>query len=110
MEQKIILLTILAMSFVTILTKAFPILILANRKLPSLLENFLRHVPVAILTSMIVQFVVVKNNSINFSLENIFIWASIPTIIVAIIFRSIFITVIVGMFTVICIRIGLSLF
>ncbi len=110
MEQEVILYIIIGMSLITIGLKALPILVLSNIKLPEIISRTLRHVPIAVLSSMVVQFLIIENNQINFNLNNIFLWASIPTIIIAFVYRSIFLTVVGGMVTVIFIRFCYYLF
>ena len=56
MEQEIILYIIIGMSLITIALKALPILVLSNIKLPDIISKTLRHVPIAVLSSMVVQF------------------------------------------------------
>ena len=97
MGEITILLTILGMSAVTLLIKAAPLAILGSRKLPRVVEDGLKHLPVAVLSGMVVQLVMVKNGALSFSIDDVTIWAALPTLASAALTRNLFVTIAVGM-------------
>jgi len=58
---------------------------------------WLRFVPVAVLSAMLLPSLVVNDGSLDFSGSNLFFWAAIPTFLVAWKTRSLFGSVTVGM-------------
>jgi branched-subunit amino acid transport protein len=97
MDQKTILITILGMGAVTYLPRLLPVLLLAKKKLPPLVEAWLRYVPVAVLSAMLLPSLVVNDGVLDFSSSNLFLWAAVPTFLVAWKTGSLFGSVIVGM-------------
>jgi branched-subunit amino acid transport protein len=97
MDQKTILITILGMGFVTYLPRLLPVLLLSSKNLPPLVEAWLRYVPVAVLSAMLLPSLAVKDGNLDFSSSNLFLWAAIPTFLAAWKTRSLFGSVIVGM-------------
>jgi branched-subunit amino acid transport protein len=97
MDQKAILITILGMGAVTYLPRLLPVLLLSSKKLPPLVEAWLRYVPVAVLSAMLLPSLVVNDGALDFSSSNLFLWAAVPTFLVAWKTRNLFGSVIVGM-------------
>ena len=97
MDQKIIFLTILGMGVVTFLPRLLPVLLLSTKKLPPLVVAWLRFIPVAVLAAMLLPSLVVNDHQLDFSRNNLFLWAAIPTFLVAWKTRNLFGSVIVGM-------------
>ena len=97
MDQKAIFITILGMGVVTYLPRLLPTMLLSSRKLPPLVVAWLRYVPVAVLSAMLLPSLVVKDGGLDFSGHNIFLWATIPTFLAAWKTRSLFGSVVVGM-------------
>jgi branched-subunit amino acid transport protein len=97
MDQTAIFLTILGMGAVTYLPRLLPVLLLSSKKLPPLVVAWLRFIPVAVLAAMLLPSLVVNDAQLDFSRSNLFLWAAIPTFLVAWKTRSLFGSVIVGM-------------
>jgi len=97
MDQRAIFITILGMGVVTLLPRLLPILLLSSSKLPPLVVAWLRFVPVAVLSAMLLPSLVVNEARLDLSWSNLFLWAAIPTFLVAWKTRSLFGSVIVGM-------------
>lgn len=97
MDQKAILITILGMGAVTYLPRLVPILLLSTKKLPPLVVAWLRYVPVAVLSAMLLPSLVISDGGLDFTQSNLFLWAAIPTFLVARKTRNLFGSVIVGM-------------
>ena len=58
---------------------------------------WLRYVPVAVLAAMLFPSILVQEGQVDLSLDNLFFWAALPTLLVAWKTRSLFGSVIVGM-------------
>jgi branched-subunit amino acid transport protein len=97
MDQTSIFITILGMNVVTFLPRLLPVLLLSSKRLPPLMVAWLRFVPVAVLAAMLLPSLVVNEARLDFSSSNLFLWAAIPTFLVAWKTRSLFGSVIVGM-------------
>ncbi len=97
MDQKTVFLTILGMSAVTFIPRLLPVQLLSSKKLSPLAVAWLRFIPVAVLAAMLLPSLVVNEAELDFSISNLFLWAAIPTFLVAWKTRSLFGSVIVGM-------------
>ena len=97
MDQKLIFLTIIGMALVTYLPRLLPVWVLSSRSLPPLVVDWLRYVPPAVLAAMLLPSLIVQDQSLNISLNNLFLLAAIPTFLVAWKTRSLFGSVVVGM-------------
>jgi branched-subunit amino acid transport protein len=97
MDQKTIFLTILGMLVVTYIPRVMPAWFLSTRKLPDAAISWLGFVPVAVLAALLIPSLVVVDQELSFAGTNIFLWASIPSILVAWKTKSFFAPVLVGM-------------
>jgi branched-subunit amino acid transport protein len=97
MDQHNVFMVMVGMLVVTYLPRLLPMLLFSSRDLPPLVVTWLRFVPVAVLSAMLLPSLVLVDNGLNFSLDNIFLWAAIPTFIVAVKTKSLFGSVILGM-------------
>ena len=79
MDQQTIFLTILGMMAVTYAPRALPVLALARSTLPETVIRWLGFIPVAVLSAMLVPSLVMTERGLDFSAENIFLWAALPT-------------------------------
>ena len=104
MEQDLIFYTIIGMSLVTLLIKIIPAILISNLKIPNYINKFLEYVPIAVLSSMVVQFLIIKNGEVNLTFSNEYLWAGLLTVIVAFIFKSLFITIIIGILSIVLLR------
>jgi branched-subunit amino acid transport protein len=97
MDQKVIFWTIVGMGVVTYLPRLLPTLFLAGRDLRPIIISWLRLVPPAVLSAMLVPSLLVREDKVNLTLENLFLWAGLVAFVVACRYKSLFLTVIVGM-------------
>ena len=104
MEENLVLLTIFGMALVTYLPRFLPLYALSSKKLPKWAVSWLRYVPPAVLAAMLLPAILLKVGKLNFSLENPFLWAALPTFAAAILTKNLFIPVIVGMLVLILAR------
>ncbi|MDO9582093.1 MAG: AzlD domain-containing protein [Desulfomicrobium sp.] len=97
MDQQTIFLTILGMMAVTYVPRALPLLALAQRTLPEAVIRWLGFIPVAVLSAMLLPSLVATDRGLDFSAENIFLWAAIPTFVVCWKTRSFIGAIVTGM-------------
>lgn len=95
MAKEAIYLTTLLMALVTALTRLIPIGFLSGRKLPGWVEAWLRQIPVAILAAMLAPELLLNNGVVRLT-HNLYLFASLPTLLVAIKTKNIFWTVLAG--------------
>ena len=92
-----ILLIIIGMAIVTYLPRVLPIVSLSKVPLPRIVLRWLSFIPVAVLSALLIPSLVVTEGKVNLSLDNEFLLASIPAFIVAFWKKSLLLTVVVGM-------------
>lgn len=97
MDQQTIFLTLLGMMAVTYLPRALPVLALARRTLPEAVIRWLGFIPVAVLSAMLLPSLIVTEKGLDFSAQNIFLWAAIPTFLVCWKTRSFVGAIVTGM-------------
>ena len=97
MDQQTIFLTLLGMMAVTYLPRALPVLALARRSLPEPVIRWLGFIPVAVLSAMLLPSLIVTEKGLDFSAQNIFLWAAIPTFLVCWKTRSFVGAIVTGM-------------
>ena len=82
---------------VTYIPRLLPVWVLSSKSLPPLVVKWLRYVPVAVLAAMLFPSLLVQERRVDVGLENLFLWAAVPTFLIAWKKRSLFGAVIVGM-------------
>ena len=97
MDQGLILLTMVGMGLVTYLPRLLPILLLSGRTLKPLIVAWLRLVPPAVLSAMLLPSLLVPGKEVDLGFDNIFFWTALIAFPVAWKSRSLFATVLVGM-------------
>ena len=97
MDQQTIFLTIVGMMAVTYIPRALPVLALARRALPESVIRWLGFIPVAVLSAMLVPSLIASKEGLDFSTNNIFLWAALPTFLVCWKTKSFVGTVVTGM-------------
>jgi branched-subunit amino acid transport protein len=97
MDQKAVFLTILGMALVTYIPRLLPVWVLSSKSLPPLVVKWLRYVPVAVLAAMLFPSLLLQEGQVDVELDNLFLWAAVPTFLIAWKKRSLFGAVIVGM-------------
>jgi branched-subunit amino acid transport protein len=109
MDQTIVFLTLIGMNVVTYVPRLLPVWALASKSLPKVVVDWLRYVPVAVLAAMLLPSLLVNQGHIDLNPSNLFLWAAIPTLVVAWKRRSLFGSVVVGMLVVALARLVLGL-
>ncbi|MFJ7682363.1 AzlD domain-containing protein [Peribacillus butanolivorans] len=100
-----IFLVILGTSIVTFIPRVVPLMLLSKMEIPEWGINWLKHVPVAVMAALLAQelllseqvFFSIKENALNLA-------AAIPTFIVAIFTRSLLVTVLIGVLSLMVMR------
>lgn len=94
------LLMIIGMLLVTYLPRVIPLLILTRMEIPEIIICWLRFIPVAILSALLTPGVLIVEGKLMLNYHNIFLLAALPTFITAVYKKNIFLTVIVGLLSV----------
>lgn len=94
MEQTVLI--ILGMSIVTYLPRVLPIIVLSKTKIPEWFMRWLKYIPIAVLSALLVPEIMISENAVNLSLENKNLLAAIPCFLIAYKTKNLFITVITG--------------
>lgn len=96
MSNMSILLVCLGMGAVTYAPRVLPLLLFAGKEMPNLLKEALKFVPVAMLSALVAKDVFFKDDALFMSLSNPKILAFVLVAIVAAKFKSIPISLVVG--------------
>ncbi len=89
---------IFLMAAVTYLPRFLPLFFLARRRLAPLAEIWLSYVPVAVLASLLGPALLIAEGKLTIRItENIYFWAALPSFIVALTTKNMFLTVLAGM-------------
>ncbi|MCR3922359.1 MAG: AzlD domain-containing protein [Firmicutes bacterium] len=88
---------IIGMALVTLLTRAAGLLF--NMKSNAVYERWLKHIPTAMLTALIIPSLLMPRGTLFISLRNPYIMAGIVSVLIAVKTKSIFATVGFGMIT-----------
>jgi len=97
MDQTTIFLTLAGMSLVTYLPRLLPAWFLRGRELPPFVVAWLRYVPVAVLSALLLPSLLVQGGKFALAWNNLYLWAALPAIFVAWKTKSMFATVLTGM-------------
>jgi branched-subunit amino acid transport protein len=100
MEENLVLLTIIGMAVVTYLPRLFPLYALSGKTLPPAVVAWLRHVAPAVLAAMLLPALLIQGGELFLGVDNLFFWAAFPTFVAAILTKSLFFPVIIGVLVV----------
>lgn len=104
MSNEMVLLTMAGMGVVTYLPRLLPAWFLRGRTLHPFIEAWLKYVPVAVLAALLLPSLLISDNQINLTWNNLYLWAALPAGLTAWKTRSMFATVLVGMAVVALVR------
>ncbi len=99
-----VLLAILGSSLVTFLPRVLPLLVFSRVNIPDWAMRWLNYVPVAVMSALVAQELFLSDDNLALRSNYLEIIASVPTILVALLTRSLLGTVIVGMITIMLLR------
>ncbi len=92
-------LLIAGMLLLTFLPRYIPIALAGKFKIPTVLNQALEFVSIAVLTAIIAKVSVIHDSKIDLQADNPYLYALIAAFIVAKLSRNIFVTIIVGLLT-----------
>lgn len=98
MDQQTTLI-ILGMSIVTYFPRALPIIVLSKIQTPQWFMRWLRYIPIAVLSALLVPQILISEDMVNISINNKNLIAAIPCFIIAYKTKNLFITVLTGIIT-----------
>ena len=84
----------------TYIPRLLPVWLLSTKALPPLVVAWLRYVPVAVLAAMLFPALVIADGQVALGWGNLFLWAALPTLLVAWKTRSLFGSVVAGVMAV----------
>ena len=96
MSPEAIWLTIIGVSAATLVPRILPAALFSGFEFPKLLIKWLSYVAPAVLGALTALSILAPAGELHLALDNLFIWAFIPTMLVDIKTRSLFITLSVG--------------
>ena len=99
-----ILIIIIGCALVTFVPRVLPLMILSQLELPTWLIRWLKNVPVAVMAALLAQELLLSNNQFSLMDNILKIVAAIPTFIIAILTKSLLGTVLVGVLTMMIVR------
>jgi branched-subunit amino acid transport protein len=97
MDESLVFLTILGMGAVTYLPRLLPMLLLSGRNLAPWISRWLSFVPATVLAALLAPGLFCPEGDLDFSRDNLFLLAAVPTFFVAWRYKSFFGTVATGM-------------
>ncbi len=96
MNEADIWLMIIGVSVVSLLPRILPVAFLSRFKFPPWLQRWLSFIAPAVLGALTAMSVLAPEGRIYINSSNIYIWAFIPTLLVAIKSRSLFLSLLTG--------------
>lgn len=90
---------IIGVSLVSLLPRILPVAMFSRYEFPEPVKRWLSFVAPAVLGALTAISVLAPEGEINISIQNKYIWAFIPTLLVAIKTRSLFYSLLVGIIT-----------
>lgn len=88
---------LVGMGVVTYLPRSVPLALLASRQINPAFARWLSFVPAAVLAALLAPDLLTSQGALYFSIANTFLLATIPTVLVAVLTRNFFGTIITGM-------------
>ncbi len=99
MDNTSIWIMIIGVSVVSLTPRIFPVAFFSRYEFPAVVKEWLSFVAPAVLGGLTALSILAPQGKIDISIQNIYIWAFIPTIVVAVKFKNLFITLLVGIVT-----------
>lgn len=103
METNALIFVIMGMAIVTYIPRMVPMVYLSDREIPSWLNEWLGYIPVTVLAALLFPILFKSEGKITLT-GNPYLLAAIPTFIAGLYTKNIFVTVLVGMGSVVAIR------
>jgi branched-subunit amino acid transport protein len=107
--MKTFLWIVIGMLAVTYLARLVPMLVLSRMEIPEGFRRWLQFVPVAVLSALLAPNILLQNERLALRLDNTYLLAAVPTMIVAARFKNIFLTVFCGIVCLAAIRLSFGM-
>ncbi|MEK3735280.1 MULTISPECIES: AzlD domain-containing protein [Paenibacillus] len=99
-----IFLLIVGSAIVTLIPRVLPLMVLNRLRIPEALLRWLDHVPVAVMAALLAQELLLADGKVDPGRNLLEIAAAVPAFLTAFITKSLFATVIVGIITIVVLR------
>ncbi|MDD2444131.1 MAG: AzlD domain-containing protein [Desulfotomaculaceae bacterium] len=99
MDSASIWIMIIGVSIASLAPRIFPVAFFSRYEFPAIVKEWLSYVAPAVLGGLTALSILAPRGEIDISTRNLYIWAFLPTIIVAIRFKNLFFTLLVGIVT-----------
>ena len=93
------ILLIATMALVTFIPRLLPFALASRLRLPKSIQQALSYVPIAILSVIIAQSIFYRNGALALHIENPFLWTGLVAFITSLIQKSLFVTILMGLFS-----------
>lgn len=98
---------IIGAAFVTFLPRVLPLVVLSRLQIPDLAMRWLSYIPIAVMAALLGDELLMTDGKLASLRDNVELLAALPTFLVAVYTRSLLGTIIVGVVTVMLLRIWL---
>ncbi len=78
-----LILCIAGCTLVTVIPRILPLMYLSSESMPESVLRWLSYVPVAVMSALLFPDIIIKNNQLDISFDNIFLLAAFPSFMVA---------------------------
>ncbi|KOR89012.1 AzlD domain-containing protein [Paenibacillus solani] len=95
---------IIGCAVVTLIPRVLPLMIFSKLRIPDLMIRWLDHVPVAVMGALLAQELLITDGRVNPGAHTLELIAAVPAFLTAFLTKSLFATVIVGILTVVGLR------
>ena len=99
MDNTSIWIMIIGVSIVSLAPRIFPVAFFSRYEFSAVVKEWLSFVAPAVLGGLTALSILAPQGKIDISIQNIYLWAFLPTIVVAVRFKNLFITLLVGIAT-----------
>ena len=102
MDNTNIWLIIIGVSIISLSPRILPVALLSRFEFPAIIEEWLSFVAPAVLAGLTAVSVLAPDGVIDISINNIYIWAFLPTVIAAVKTKNLFVTLLAGIAAMAC--------
>ena len=99
MDNTSIWIMIIGVSIVSLAPRIFPVAFFSRYEFSAVVKEWLSFVAPAVLGGLTALSILAPQGKIDISIQNIYLWSFLPTIVVAVRFKNLFITLLVGIAT-----------
>ena len=99
-----VILIIVGSALVTFIPRVLPLVFLSKVQIPDWGINWLKHIPVAVMAALLAQELLLKDGMFSIETNRLELFAAVPTFLAALLSRSLLVTVLVGVFSMMVFR------